>query len=110
MPAIHLDRPRIAESFRAGHTGSDPARDLDSAAALLAEARAMLRQAFLTADVGITGANFLVAETGSIVLVTNEGNGDLVHTLPRTHIVLAGIEKAVPTLSDAFALVRVLAR
>ncbi len=110
MPAIHLNMRQIGDAFRAGHADRDPARTLDDADALLAEARATLRQKFLEADVGITGANFLVAETGSIVLVTNEGNGDLVHTLPRTHIVLAGIEKIVPTLGDAFALVRVLAR
>ena len=56
---------------------------------ILTEARAKLRQRFIAADVGITGANFLVAETGSSVIVTNEGNGDLTQTLPRVHIVLA---------------------
>lgn len=110
MPAIHLNARQIGNTFRDGHAERDPARILDDPDVLLAEARATLRQHFLEADVGITGANFLVAETGSVVLVTNEGNGDLVHTLPRTHIVLAGIEKVVPTLEDAFALVRVLAR
>ena len=59
---------------------------------------------------GITGANFLIAETGSTVIVTNEGNGDLTQTLPRIHIVLASIEKVVPTLEDASTLFRVLAR
>jgi L-lactate dehydrogenase complex protein LldF len=58
---------------------------------------------FLAADVGITGANFLIAETGSSIIVTNEGNGDLTQTLPRVHIVLASIEKVVPTLEDAGA-------
>ena len=110
MPAIHLDANQIGAVFRDEHVDLPSARDLNDPDRLLAEARAMLRQEFLTADVGITGANFLVAETGSIVLVTNEGNGDLVHTLPNTHIVLAGIEKVVPLLADAFALVRVLAR
>ena len=66
-----------------------------------AEARAVLREKFLAADVGITGANFLIAETGSSVIVTNEGNGDLTQTLPRMHIVIASIEKIVPTLEDA---------
>ena len=61
----------------------------------------MLRQKFLAADVGITGANFLIAETGSTVIVTNEGNGDLTQTLPKIHIVLASLEKIVPTLEDA---------
>ena len=70
----------------------------------------MLRQKFLAADVGITGANFLVAETGSSIIVTNEGNGDLTQTLPRIHIVLASIEKLVPTLADVAQILRVLAR
>ena len=61
----------------------------------------MLRERFLAADVGITGANFLVAETGTSIIVTNEGNGDLTQTLPQVHIVLASIEKIVPTLEDA---------
>jgi len=64
----------------------------------------------LNADVGITGANFLVAETGSAVIVTNEGNGDLTNTLPRVHIVTAGIEKVIPTLEDTSTLLRLLAR
>jgi L-lactate dehydrogenase complex protein LldF len=70
----------------------------------------VLRQKFLDADVGLTGANFLVAETGSSILVTNEGNADLSNTLPRMHIVLASIEKVIPTLEDLATLLRVLAR
>ena len=77
---------------------------------ILTEARAKLRSRFLAADVGITGANFLIAETGSSVIVTNEGNGDLTQTLPRVHIVLASIEKMVPTMEDCTSLLRVLAR
>ena len=77
---------------------------------MLAEARGVLREKFLAADVGITGANFLVAETGSSIIVTNEGNGDLTQTLPKAHIVLASIEKLVPTLEDAAQMLRVLAR
>ena len=69
-----------------------------------------MRQRYLDADVGITGANFLVAETGSIVTVTNEGNAELTHGLPRTHIAIASIEKIVPRLLDAFTLLRLLAR
>jgi L-lactate dehydrogenase complex protein LldF len=69
-----------------------------------------MRGKFLAADVGVTGANFLVAETGSAVIVTNEGNGDLTQTLPKVHIVLAGIEKLVPTLEDTATLLRLLAR
>jgi L-lactate dehydrogenase complex protein LldF len=77
---------------------------------IMVEARTKLRDRFLAADVGITGANFLIAETGSSVIVTNEGNGDLTQTLPRVHIVLASIEKTVPTLEDACTLLRLLAR
>ena len=69
-----------------------------------------MRPRFLAADVGITGANFLIAETGSSIIVTNEGNGDLTQTLPRVHIVLASLEKLVPTFEDAATLLRLLAR
>jgi len=74
------------------------------------EARTVLRQKFLAADVGITGANFLIAETGSSIIVTNEGNGDLTQILPKAHVVLASLEKVVPTLEDAATLLRLLAR
>ena len=77
---------------------------------MLAEAREVLRAKFLAADVGITGANFLVAETGTSIIVTNEGNGDLTQILPEAHIVIASLEKIVPTLEDAAQLLRVLAR
>jgi L-lactate dehydrogenase complex protein LldF len=70
----------------------------------------VLRPRFLAADVGITGANFLIAETGSSIIVTNEGNGDLTQTLPRIHIVMTSIEKLVPTFEDAATLLRLLAR
>ncbi len=109
-PAIHVTEEEIETDFRRRHTGLDPARRLDAPAALVAEARAVLREKFRNADVGITGANFLIAETGSAVVVTNEGNGDLTALLPRVHIVLASIEKVVPTLEDAATLLRVLAR
>ncbi|HLH10671.1 MAG TPA: LutB/LldF family L-lactate oxidation iron-sulfur protein [Methylovirgula sp.] len=109
-PAVHLTKEQIAADFRRVHVGLPEARDLSEAAALLAEARAVLREKFLSADVGITGANFLIAETGSSIIVTNEGNGDLAETLPKVHIVLASIEKLVPTLEDAAQLMRVLAR
>ncbi len=109
-PAVHLAKEQVAASFRATHTGLDPARPLDEPRQMLDEARALLREKFLAADVGITGANFLVAETGSSIIVTNEGNGDLTQTLPKVHIVLASIEKVVPTLEDATLLLRLLAR
>jgi L-lactate dehydrogenase complex protein LldF len=109
-PAIHLMKEQVSEAFRAAHTDLDPGRTLADAPQLCAEARAVLRPQFLAADVGITGANFLVAETGSGIIVTNEGNGDLTQTLPKVHIVLASIEKIVPTLEDAATLLRLLAR
>ncbi len=109
-PAFHLNRADWEQSFRAAHTDLDPARVFTERRDILVEARTRLRQKFLAADVGITGANFLIAETGSSVIVTNEGNGDLTQTLPRVHIVLATIEKVVPTLEDATGLLRLLAR
>jgi L-lactate dehydrogenase complex protein LldF len=109
-PAIHLIKSQVAETFRAAHTQLDAARPLDEPRQLCDEARQLLRPKFLAADVGITGANFLVAETGSSVIVTNEGNGDLTQNLPRVHIVLASLEKIVPTLEDLSTLLRLLAR
>jgi len=109
-PAIHLVKEQVAETFRAEHHALDPARSLSEPRQMCDEARAMLRPRFLAADVGITGANFLVAETGSSIIVTNEGNGDLTQTLPRVHIVMTSIEKVVPTLEDAATLLRLLAR
>ena len=70
----------------------------------------MLRQKYFEAKVGITGANFLIAETGSSVIVTNEGNGDLTQTLADVHVVVASIEKMVPTLEDTAQILRLLAR
>ena len=109
-PAVHLNRDQIEADFRAAHKSLPPDRDLTQIPELVGEARTMLRQKFLAADVGITGANFLIAETGSSVIVTNEGNGDLTQLLPRTHIVIASIEKLVPTLEDASTILRLLAR
>ena len=99
-PAVHLNATQVEQDFRRVHTQFDPKRDLSEPVQLLTEARNVLRERFLAADVGITGANFLVAETGTSVIVTNEGNGDLTQILPKTHIVLASIEKLVPTLED----------
>jgi L-lactate dehydrogenase complex protein LldF len=109
-PAIHLMKEQVAETFRAAHTELNPGRPLEDPQALCEEARTVLRPQFLAADVGITGANFLVAETGSSIIVTNEGNGDLTQTLPRIHIVITSIEKVVPTLEDTATLLRLLAR
>src|SRR6266567_3078915 len=109
-PAIHLMREQVADAFRAAHKELDPDRNIDEPRALCEEARTVLRPQFLAADVGITGANFLIAETGSSIIVTNEGNGDLTQTLPRVHIVVTSLEKIVPTLEDAATLLRLLAR
>jgi L-lactate dehydrogenase complex protein LldF len=109
-PAMHLVKEQVADTFRHSHRAFDPQRVLAEPRALCDEARALLRPQFLAADVGITGANFLVAETGSSIIVTNEGNGDLTQTLPRVHIVMASLEKLVPNFGDAATLLRLLAR
>ena len=109
-PAVHLTKAQIEADFRRAHDTLPADRNLTEPTSLLAEARAVLREKFLAADVGITGANFLVAETGTSIIVTNEGNGDLTQTLPRAHVVLASIEKLVPTLEDVSQILRVLAR
>ncbi len=109
-PAVHLNREDVEAEFRRVHTHLDAGRDLEQPETLLAEARAILRAKFLASDIGITGANFLVAETGTSVIVTNEGNGDLTQLLPKVHIVVASIEKIAPTLEDVAGIMRVLAR
>ena len=105
-PAVHKTKEQVAELF-AEHHGTTPEPTVSG---LVTEARQQLRRAFFRADVGITGANFLIAETGASVIVTNEGNGDLTQTLARVHIVTAGIEKVVPALEDATLFLRLLAR
>ena len=109
-PAVHKSRQEIATLFKAHHKKYQLDSDLNTIPEIVNEARTILRDKFVQADVGITGANFLIAETGSTVIVTNEGNGDLTATLPKTHIVIASIEKLVPTLDDASLLLRLLAR
>lgn len=109
-PAVHVTKEQIEADFRRAHVELSPERDLSEPTALLGEARAVLRERFLAADVGITGANFLVAETGTSVIVTNEGNGDLTQILPKVHIVIATIEKITPTLEDVSQILRLLAR
>ena len=109
-PAIHKTRDQVADLFHEHHRRYGRTRRLDDPGELVDEARQVLRRRYVEADVGITGANFLIAETGSTVIVTNEGNGDLTQTLPGRHIVLATPEKIVPTLEDAATLLRVLAR
>jgi L-lactate dehydrogenase complex protein LldF len=109
-PAVHLNKEQIEADFRRVHTHLPADRELVEHEKLLTEARAVLRAEYFKADLGITGANFLVAETGSSIIVTNEGNGDLTQILPRVHVVIASIEKIVPTLEDAAQILRLLAR
>ena len=109
-PAVHKTKDQVADLFLEQHRRLGKTRRLADPPEIVAEGREVLRRRYFEADVGITGANFLIAETGSTAIVTNEGNGDLTQTLPRMHIVTAGIEKIVPTLEDAATLLRVLAR
>ncbi len=97
-PAIHKTKDEISDLFFDHHQRLGFSERLTDRSALVAEARAVLREKFLNADVGMTGANFLIAESGSNVIVTNEGNGDLSSTLPRVQIVTAAIDKVVPIL------------
>ncbi len=108
-PALHLGLDEVAETFREHHA-RERESPLGSPESLLAEARAVLRERFLGAEVAITGANFLIAETGGVCIVTNEGNADLAVSLAPLHIVVTGIEKVVPTLEDTTVLLRLLAR
>jgi len=109
-PAVHKTREQVTELFYEHHQQYGYTNREEDAEKLVGEARAVLRHKYVTADVGITGANFLVAETGSTVIVTNEGNGDLTQSLPKTHIVVASLEKVIPTLEDVSTVMRVLAR
>jgi len=109
-PAFHLRKEDVEASFREAHVKLAPSRVLEERAALVGEARGILRQKFLAADAGITGANFLIAESGTAIIVTNEGNGDLTRLLPPVHIIVTGIEKVVPYLDDASVLLRLLTR
>ena len=109
-PAVHLTKDQVEQSFRENHTELDPDRVLEEPPTLLNEARTILRKKYFEAEVGITGANLLIAETGSSIIVTNERNGDLSQLIPKVHIVLASLEKIVPTLEDAATILRVLAR
>jgi L-lactate dehydrogenase complex protein LldF len=105
-PAIHKTKGQVAELFSRelkGHFAADPE-------VLTAVARKELRQKFLQADMGITGANFAVADTGTLVLVTNEGNGRMVTSLPRIHVAVMGMEKVIPSMTDLMVFLAILAR
>lgn len=105
-PVVHKGLDEVADLFHKVH-GTPRKTDIGE---LTREARAILRDHFLSAEMGISGGNFLVAETGSVALVTNEGNGRMVTTLPRVHVVITGIEKVIPTLEDLSTLMRLLPR
>jgi L-lactate dehydrogenase complex protein LldF len=106
-PAIHKSREQVAELF--SHLTGQELEDADIPT-LTAVARAELRRQFLAAQVGISGVNFAVAETGTLVTVTNEGNARFVTSLPPIHIALMGMEKVVPTLDDMMVLLELLPR
>lgn len=105
-PAIHKSREQIAELFSQVLGRPVPADPPE----LVQVAREELRRAFIEADVGITGANAAIAETGTLVIVTNEGNAELVATLPPVHVAVLGVDKIVPTLDDIPPLLRFLPR
>lgn len=105
-PAVHKTRDQVSRLFEE-KLGEPPTREIGE---LVGAARRHLRAKFLAAGMGISGANFLCADTGSIVLVTNEGNARMGTILPRVHLVVAGIEKVIPSLADLPDLLRVLPR
>jgi L-lactate dehydrogenase complex protein LldF len=105
-PAVHKSKEQVAQLFVDHHHRAR----LSDIPAMTREAREVLRSHFLGADMGISGANFIIAETGTTLTVTNEGNADMVTTLPRIHCVITGIEKVIPTLEDFATLIRLLPR
>jgi L-lactate dehydrogenase complex protein LldF len=107
-PALHKPEAEIRELFLARHPLGE--RELASAGDMVAEARQVLREEFIAADVGIIGSNALVAENGYSMLVTNEGNGDLCANLPRVLIICTTIDRVLPRASDAMAMLRLLVR
>jgi len=106
MPAIHLTKEQVAELF-SDYTNrkNDPI-----IAKLVATAREVMRQKFIEADMGISGANIAVAETGTLIMLTNEGNGRLTSIIPSTHVFIVGIEKFVPKFKDAGYILKTLPR
>ena len=105
-PAIHKTKGQVADLF-----GREFKRRVEADPEVLTKiARDELREKFLQADLGITGANFAVADTGTVVLVTNEGNGRMVTSLPRVHVAVMGVEKVVPSLTDLMVFLAILAK
>jgi len=105
MPAIHLSRYEVADLF---HEVTKQNFDPENIERLVKVARKELKEKFFEADMGITGANFLLADTGTAGIVTNEGNARLTSTLPDTHVILAGIDKIVPGLKEALTILDIL--
>lgn len=105
-PAAHLKKEQVAQLFHE-KLGIPYTEDIPT---LTATARKVLREVFLTADIGLSGVNFGVAETGAVCIVTNEGNARMVTTLPKTHIALMGMERLVPNLNDLALLLSLLPR
>ena len=107
VPAIHRTKEEIGELF---HRRLGTPAGLSDPTALTEAARHHLRQKFLDAQAGITGVNFAIAETGGVVVITNEGNADMGTSLPPIHVACMGVEKVVPRARDLGVLLRVLAR
>ena len=105
-PAAHLKKEQVAQLFHE-ELGIPYTEDIPT---LTATARKVLREVFLTADIGLSGVNFGIAETGGICIVTNEGNGRMVTSLPKTHIALMGMERLVPNLDDLALMLSLLPR
>jgi L-lactate dehydrogenase complex protein LldF len=105
-PAIHKTKGQVAELFTR-HLHRPVAADPED---LTRVARAELREKFFQADMGVTGANFAVADSGTIVLVTNEGNGRMVTSLPRVHVAVMGVEKVIPSMTDLMVFLAILAK
>ena len=105
MPAIHLSRAQVAQLF-SEVTGES--RDPDDIDGMVKVARKELRKAFIEADMGISGANFAIADSGAIGIISNEGNARLVTTLPRVHVALIGLDKLMPDLASALKILKVL--
>jgi L-lactate dehydrogenase complex protein LldF len=106
VPAIHKTARQVADLL-ARTTGAEVAADAEAVTAL---ARRQLRARFLEADMGVTGVNFAAADSGTLVLVTNEGNGRLVTTLPRVHVAVMGVDKVIPSLADLPPFLELLPR
>lgn len=105
-PVVHKDKDQIADLFEKRH--ARPRRT--EIPEMTREAREVLRPHFMSADMGVTGGNFLIAETGSVAIVTNEGNEGMCTVMPRVHVAVTGIEKVLPTLEDLAVAMRLLPR